>query len=86
MRIEEVKLVDIYELTKEFVRSPFARKEDQVLRFLFPDAPNDSYQWLSFDNYAFVAQEHGENCLYCRMINFLQSIGIEDDIMVSVWW
>ena len=85
MRIEEIKLIDIHDLSAEFVKSPYVRKSDKLFS-LFPEAPNDSYQWLHFDNYAFAAQEYGEDCLFCRVINFLESIGIEDDIMVSVWW
>ena len=85
MRIRRAPVVNLDELQRDFKKSSFYREKDNLYR-LFPNTENGSYEWLVVSDYEEAAYDRGEDCLFCRVIDFLESIGVTDDVLVCVFW
>ena len=85
MRIDIVPTIYIDQLEKEFLNSKFSRQGDDLFK-LFPMVENGAYKWFTFGEYEEYIESRGVDCLFCRVANFLQSEGIDDDLLVCVFW
>ena len=81
IKITNLPCIDAIELEKEMKKHGQWNDECGRIWELFPEAGNDSYQWLIYENLLDAKDE-----LSKQTLAYLQSVGIIFDVLVSICW
>ena len=81
IKITNLPCIDALELEEEMKKHGYWNDECGRIWKLFPEAPNDSYQWLFYENLLDAEDE-----LSKQVLTYLQSVGIIFDVLVSICW
>ena len=81
IKITNLPCIDALELEKEMKKHGYWNDKCGRIWDLFPGAPNDSYQWLLYED---LCDEEDE--LSKQVLAYLQSVGIVFDVLVSICW
>lgn len=81
VKIEHLPCIDALELEKEMKKHGYWNDKCGRIWDLFPDAANDSYQWLIIENLMDADDE-----LSKMTLTYLKSVGIIFDVLVSISW
>ena len=81
IKITHLPCIDAIELEEEMKKHGYWNDECGSIWELFPEAPNDSYQWLIYEN-LFNAKDE----LSKQVLAYFRSVGIFLDVLVSICW
>jgi hypothetical protein len=81
VKIEHLPCISALELEREMKKHGYWNDKCGRIWDLFPDATNDSYQWLVIE---FLMDADDE--LSKMTLTYLKSVGIIFDVLVSISW
>ena len=84
VKISHLPCINYLELREEVIRHGYIDRNFRMNELFGDGVGNDSYVWLLRDNLIHAAEDDDE--VATAVLNYLNSVGIIYDILVSVSW